>query len=90
MHNGDAHIDFASFTHDSRIGTHNGTVDIALPASSKFELHARGHRMHVDSDFPALMRSSDYGQRRVDGTVNGGGPDLRITSHNGSFRLHSK
>ena len=27
MHNGDAHIDFASFTHESRIETHNGTVD---------------------------------------------------------------
>jgi hypothetical protein len=89
MHNGDAHIDFASFTRNSRIDTHNGTVELALPASSRFEFHSDGHNMHVDSDFPVMVRSS-YGQHNVNGPVNGGGPELRITSHNGRFRLRSK
>jgi hypothetical protein len=90
MHNGDAHIDFASFTHESRVTTHNGTVDLALPASSKFDFHSRGHNMRVDSDFPATGRSSDFGRHDVNGRVNGGGPELLLTSHNGGFRLRSK
>ena len=90
MHNGDAQIDFASFTRDSRIDTHNGTVELVLPASSQFELHSDGHNMHVDSDFPVLVRSSGYRQQHVNGPVNGGGPALWLTSHNGRFRLRSK
>ncbi len=90
MHNGDAHIDFASFTHESRIATHNAMVEVALPASSKFDLHSSGHNMHVDSDFPAIVRSSDFGRHTVAGQVNGGGPELSLTSHNGGFRLRSK
>ena len=90
MHNGDAHIDFASFTHESHVNTHNATVELALPASSRFEFHSRGHNVHVDSDFPATVRSSDFGRHDVNGQVNGGGPELRLSSHNGDFRLRSK
>jgi len=90
MHNGHARIDFASFTHDSRIETHNGTVELALPASSRFQLHSNGHHMRVDSDFPVTVRSSEHGRPNVDGQVNGDGPNLRLTSHNGGFRLRSK
>ena len=90
MHNGDARIDFASFTHDSRIDTHNGTVELTLPKSSRFELHSDGHNMSVDSDFPVMVRSSGHRRDNFNGPVNGGGPALRITSHNGRFRLRSK
>ena len=39
-----------------------------------------------------VVRASYYGRREnnVNGTVNGGGPELRITSHNATVRLHSK
>ena len=74
MHNGDAHVDFASFTHASRVSAHNGSTELMLPASSRFELHTVGHRSNVNSDFQA----------------NGGGPELRLTAHNGSFRVRSK
>ena len=90
MHNGAARIDFSSFTHASRIDTHNGTVELALPASSKFQLDARGHNIRVNSDFPVAVRSSSHGQRNVNGSVNGGGPVLQLTSHNGGFRILSK
>jgi hypothetical protein len=90
MHDGDAHVDFASFTHTSRVSAHNGSTDLTLPASTKFELHSIGHRSYVNSDFPVTTRASDFGRHRVDGQVNGGGPELRLTAHNGSFRVHSK
>ena len=90
MHNGDAHIDFASFTRESHISTHNASVEVALPASTKFDLHSSGHNVHVQSDFPATVRASDFGGHSISSQVNGGGPELRLTAHNGSFRLQSK
>ena len=90
MHNGDAHVEFASFTHASRVSAHNGSTELTLPASSKFDLHSVGHRSYMNSDFPVTARASDFGRHNVEGAVNGGGPELRLSAHNGSFRLHSK
>jgi hypothetical protein len=92
MHNGWARVDFASFTQESRVVTHNGEVEVALPAASKFDLDSRGHHMHVESDFQLTTRTSYYGRPwgDVSGSVNGGGPSLRVVSHNGMLRLRSK
>lgn len=93
MHNGWARVDFASFTADSRISTHNGVVELALPAATSFDFESRGHRARVDSDFQPATHASYYGRHgegNVRGTINGGGPDLRIVSHNGSVRLRKK
>lgn len=92
MHNGWARIDFASFTQDSRITTHNGVLEVALPAATAFDFDSRGHHVRVDSDFQPATHASYWGRRggNVGGTVNGGGPDLRFVSHNGSIRLRKK
>lgn len=90
MHNGDARIDFASFTHESRINTHNGSVELTLPKSTKFDLHSDGHNLTVNSDFPVMTQSSRRWGSNFNGPVNGGGPALRIDSHNGHFRLRAK
>ncbi len=91
MHNGWARADFASFTADSRVTMHNGTAELVLPAASRFNFSARGHHMNVASDFPVATRTFfDGGSRRRDGSVNGGGPELRVVSHNGSVSVRSK
>jgi DUF4097 and DUF4098 domain-containing protein YvlB len=92
MHNGWARVDFASFTQDSRITTHNGVVELALPASSKFDFDSRGHHVRVDSDFQPATHAVVYGRHdgNVSGTINGGGPDLRFVAHNGSIRIRKK
>ena len=92
MHNGWARVDFAAFSQDSHISSHNGVVELALPAASKFDFDSRGHHMYVQSDFPLTTRASHYSgtSRNVSGSVNGGGPDLQVVSHNGSVRLRSK
>ena len=93
MHNGWARVDFASFTTDSRIVTHNGVIEVALPAATAFDFDSRGHHVRVDSDFQPATHASYYDRYRggnVGGTVNGGGPDLRFVSHNGSIRIRKK
>jgi hypothetical protein len=92
MHNGWARVEFASFSKDTRISSHNGTVELSLPAASKFNLDSGGHHMSVSSDFPLATRAS-YDSRpwqHVSASINGGGPNLQVVSHNGSLRLQSK
>jgi hypothetical protein len=92
MHNGWARVEFASFSQDSRVTTHNGTVEVALPAATRFNLDSRGHHMRVDSDFQLTTRASydSRAWRDLSGSVNGGGPSLQVIAHNGSLRLQSK
>lgn len=89
MHNGSANVEFASFEAPSRIAMHNGSVELALPRDSRFELRSSTHRGHVESDFPLLARARGR-NGYVEGSVNGGGPALRLNAHNGRFRLRSK
>jgi len=88
-HNGDAKVQFASLTGPSNVEMHNGDVELLMPASSKFNLQTRSHNARLESDFP--VRTQDIGHlgTRMEGTVNGGGPALRLSSHNGSFRLRA-
>ena len=92
MHNGWARLDFASFTQDARIETHNGAVELRLPSSSKFDFSALGHHPSVRSDFQLTTQASYSGRHRggVSAAVNGGGPDLRVAMHNGGVWLRSK
>jgi hypothetical protein len=84
-HNGDVQIGYRNFTKSARVETHNGRIDFKLPAQARFHLDARGHHMDMSSDFPitvGAMRDSRYV-----GDVNGGGPELRVSTHNGALKL---
>jgi DUF4097 and DUF4098 domain-containing protein YvlB len=89
-HNGDFHVDFSTFK-GATLDMHNGSAELVLPSSSRFELRSSSHNGRVDSDFAVLTRT--MGRRRdqnVEGSVNGGGPSLRLSSHNAHFRLRAK
>ena len=84
-HNGDVHIGYSRLTKSARVETHNGGIDFKLPAQARFHVDARGHHMDMSSDFPitvGAMRDSRYV-----GDVNGGGPELRVSTHNGALKL---
>jgi hypothetical protein len=88
-HNGNAKVQFASLTTSSRVEMHNGYVELVMPANSKFNLQTSSHRARVQSDFPVSTRSIGRQGTDVKGTVNGGGPVLRLSSHNGNFRIRA-
>ena len=84
-HNGAISVAFARFNRASRFETHNGDVEVRMPAGSRFDLSAEGHRSRpVSSDF-ALTGSREDSD--VSSHVNGGGPELRFSSHNGMLHL---
>ena len=86
-HNGNIDVEFASFAQKSRFSTHNGDVEVTLPAASRLTLNADAHRHNpVTSDFPVVIRSI----RPLSATINGGGPELRFTAHNGELTLHKR
>ncbi len=85
-HNGDVRIAYSRFAKRSTLETHNGGIEIRLPASAQFHVNANGHHMDVDSDFPTIITRSPREGRYV-GDINGGGPELRVSTHNGSLRL---
>jgi hypothetical protein len=90
---GDATVAFAKMSGDCSFETHKGDIEITLPRDARFAVSADvGRHGRLDSDFPVtttLARRSRSRDERVEGAVNGGGPSLRLSTPNGSFRLRS-
>lgn len=88
-HSGEATIEFARFAGGSSVDTHSGTIQLLLPRNSGFELEADTDRhASLATDFTVMTRAQ--GRRdgsSMHGSVNGGGPALRITSHRGDIKV---
>jgi putative adhesin len=90
-HKGDARVEFARLGGDSRFETHKGDVDISLPKSAAFDLEAHvGRAGSLDSGFQLAEREWTRRHRFYEEKVNGGGPRLQLTTHNGALRLNAK
>ena len=84
-HKGEVRVSFSKWAQPSRITTHKGDVEVSLPKSSRFDLEAvvgRGGELQSDFAGANLVAKGVY-----QGSVNGGGPSLRLTTHKGHFRL---
>ena len=86
-HRGDADVDFAAFQGPSRVETHSGKVEIRLPHDSRFNLDSTVDRKaSLHSSFSMLTTVG----RRMQGTVNGGGPRLELIADKGDIYLREK
>jgi hypothetical protein len=87
-HRGAVRVVFAAFTANSRVETHSGTVELLLPRDSRFNLEADlDRKASFDSDFQVLARVSGRRGLALEGTVNGGGPVLRLSADKGRIHL---
>ncbi len=87
---GDVRVEFARFSRGSRFDTHKGEIDVRLPRDSRFDLDAdAGRHGDIDSDFAMTTHASRYRGARTTGAVNGGGPELRMTTYKGTLRIRS-
>lgn len=88
---GDVQVEFASFTANSSITTYRGTVELSMPRSSRFDIQTNsGRHGSIATDFSVMARTLGRNGEGVHGTVNGGGPTLRIETERGDVRLHGK
>ncbi len=88
---GEIRAEFAAFTARSTIETYKGKIDLRLPRESRFDLSTGlGRRAGLDSDFERSVRASNSRDRTYRSQVNGGGPELRLRSYKGDFRLRAR
>jgi DUF4097 and DUF4098 domain-containing protein YvlB len=83
---GDVELDFVAFEDDTEVDTYKGDVRFTLPEGTGFDLDTDfGDRADLDADFPTVdLRAGDHDYR---GPVNGGGPELELSSYKGSFEI---
>lgn len=90
-HKGEGRATFAKWSQASRFQTHKGDLEIVVPKGSGLNLDASlGRRATLESELLGAAKSSEGNDRskRVQTAVNGGGPELRLITHKGTFRVH--
>ena len=103
--NGSVVVVFAKITPDRfmAFSTHNGKIDVTFPPDVKADVYLDTERGSIYSDFkieidrsPVIV-SEDKGERgtritvdkRMRGKLNGGGPEMRFETYNGSIYIRS-
>jgi DUF4097 and DUF4098 domain-containing protein YvlB len=89
---GDIRADFAAVTVPIRIETYKGDVELRMPRDSRFDLATDLERRggDPDNDFARYVRTSNFRDRTHRSQVNGGGPEVRVRSYKGEFRLRAR
>jgi hypothetical protein len=64
-------------------------VNLTLPNSSKAQLNVRVTNGAISSE-NLTLQTTESSRRRLSGTLNGGGPEVRVETTNGSVNLRGK
>ncbi len=81
-----ASIGRADWTGDLDFQTVNGSITIAMPADVGARVRASTVNGGMETDFP-LTVTGKFSNRKMEGTIGGGGRDLNLETVNGSIRL---
>ena len=89
---GDVRAEFAAVTAPISIDTYKGDIDLRMPRDSRFDLSTDLGRRggDPDNDFARYVRTSNFRDRTHRSQVNGGGPEVRVRSYKGDFRLRAR
>jgi DUF4097 and DUF4098 domain-containing protein YvlB len=72
---------------DWRIHTGSGEVEVKLPSDAKFNINARSSSGNVEVNRPLTMQGSSK-RNHIEGTVNGGGTLLDVSTGSGTIRVN--
>jgi DUF4097 and DUF4098 domain-containing protein YvlB len=72
---------------DCRLTTSGGSVNVRLAEDIKVDVYAKtsGGRVHID--FPVTVQG-ELSRTKLDGKINGGGPELYLKTSGGSIRIN--
>ncbi len=86
--NGSVDVSMASLrgSDDLEFSSGNGNITLTLPADFGAELNATTGNGSIETDFPMRVVGR-MNRHRVEGTIGGGGRQLRVSTGNGSIRL---
>src|SRR5207245_9779751 len=76
----------AEWPNGAKFKTVNGGITLTLPGFLNAELRAETLNGSITADFP-LTITGQVGPRRLRGTIGNGGPELNLSTVNGSIKL---
>ncbi|MDT8436585.1 MAG: hypothetical protein RRA92_07490 [Gemmatimonadota bacterium] len=82
----DAVLGRADWKGDLAFETVNGGITVSLPADAAARVRATTVNGGLETDFPLTVQGR-FANRRIEGTIGGGGRDLEMKTVNGSIRL---
>ena len=92
-HDGEGRFGFAELTGDVSVDTHDGTFAFTLPAGTGFDLRtdfSDDARLRGTFDLASVrVMDDDEDEVNYEGAVNGGGPRLSLTAHDGAFEVRA-
>ena len=92
-HDGEGRLAFAELTGDVSVDTHDGDFAVTLPAGTGFDLQtdfSDDADLRGDFDLASVrVRGDDEDEVNYAGAVNGGGPRLSFTAHDGAFEVRA-
>jgi hypothetical protein len=68
---------------------HSGTVEITIPSGSAFDLTASTFSGTIKTEFEVMM-SGKLSKKKISGSVNGGGADMKLKTFSGNIILKKK
>ena len=72
-------------THNGRINTHNGGVQVIVGENTSADLTCATHNGGISFDFPIPV--TKVSRTKLSGVLGSGGPALKVTTHNGAIRI---
>jgi hypothetical protein len=88
--NGTARLEFAKVGDQGiTCETTNGTIVVSVPKDTKASLSARVTNGSIRQENLPL-EVIEQSQRRLDGTLNGGGAEIRLSATNGTIRIEGR
>lgn len=88
--NGGVHLDLAKLGSGGlKAGTTNGGVSVSLPSDSKATISAHVTNGGLGVENLTLV-TTEQSRRRLEGTLNGGGPSIELGTTNGGISLKGK
>jgi hypothetical protein len=76
----------ANWSSRASFNTVNGGITLTFPAILNAELRAETVNGSITTDFP-ITATGQFSRRRLSGTIGGGGPELNLSTVNGSIKL---
>lgn len=76
----------SDFSQDVEFETVNGSITVEMPDGLDADFRANTVNGSIDSDFPILV-TGKVSRRSLRGSIGAGGPELRLSTVNGSIRL---
>ena len=71
---------------DLKFSTVNGSITLEVPEGFSADVTAKNVNGGIETDFPITVQGS-FGRHRLSGTIGKGGPNLELSTVNGSIHL---